>query len=385
MRRDQPRPAREPALIRGEQAQQNVRTGTAQSTADEAAETATWGSIIGVLADQADLIAALAAKLDDSQASAYGLSILAAANAAAAKALLTLVASDVGLGNVDNTSDANKPVSTAQQAALDLKLNIASYTALDVLTKLLTVDGTASGLDADLLDGQEGAHYLARANHTGTQLAATISDFDAAVDARIAAAVGVSVQAFDTDLTAIAALTSAANKVPYATGPGTWALADFTAAGRTIAAATATTGSGTVVPLSVSPALTGTTTMEALTTTGNVNLGNATSDVHLITGTLTLNTGSASGLFGMVDGVNKWAVQCTTGGLLFISAANYSFRAANGSTVYSTLASTGYDVVGEMRCDTLRIDVAPTAGATVPTHTFPINLNGAAHRAPSLV
>ena len=34
----------------------------------------------------------------------------------------------VGLGNVDNTSDANKPVSTAQQTALDLKANIASPT-----------------------------------------------------------------------------------------------------------------------------------------------------------------------------------------------------------------------------------------------------------------
>lgn len=32
--------------------------------------------------------------------------------------------SQVGLGNVDNTSDANKPVSTAQQTALDLKQNI---------------------------------------------------------------------------------------------------------------------------------------------------------------------------------------------------------------------------------------------------------------------
>lgn len=30
---------------------------------------------------------------------------------------------DVGLGNVDNTSDANKPVSTAQLAALDAKQN----------------------------------------------------------------------------------------------------------------------------------------------------------------------------------------------------------------------------------------------------------------------
>ena len=37
-----------------------------------------------------------------------------------------LTKSSVGLGNVDNTSDANKPVSTDQQAALDLKANAAS-------------------------------------------------------------------------------------------------------------------------------------------------------------------------------------------------------------------------------------------------------------------
>ena len=34
----------------------------------------------------------------------------------------------VGLGNCDNTSDANKPVSTAQQTALNLKANLASPT-----------------------------------------------------------------------------------------------------------------------------------------------------------------------------------------------------------------------------------------------------------------
>lgn len=36
---------------------------------------------------------------------------------------VTLVKGDVGLGNVDNTSDANKPVSTAQQTALDGKVD----------------------------------------------------------------------------------------------------------------------------------------------------------------------------------------------------------------------------------------------------------------------
>ena len=37
---------------------------------------------------------------------------------------VTISASDVGLGNVDNTSDANKPISTATQTALDAKQNI---------------------------------------------------------------------------------------------------------------------------------------------------------------------------------------------------------------------------------------------------------------------
>jgi hypothetical protein len=39
---------------------------------------------------------------------------------------LTLVKADVGLSNVDNTTDSEKPVSTAQQTALDLKANLVS-------------------------------------------------------------------------------------------------------------------------------------------------------------------------------------------------------------------------------------------------------------------
>lgn len=44
-------------------------------------------------------------------------------------------------------------------------LNTTAYTAADVRTKLLTVDGSGSGVDADLLDGQHGSSYL-RADQT---------------------------------------------------------------------------------------------------------------------------------------------------------------------------------------------------------------------------
>lgn len=43
-----------------------------------------------------------------------------------------------------------------------------SYTAADVLSKLLTVDGSSSGLDADLLDGKQGDDYLYHVRQTET-------------------------------------------------------------------------------------------------------------------------------------------------------------------------------------------------------------------------
>ena len=62
----------------------------------------------------------------------------------------------VGLGNVDNTSDASKPVSTAQAAA---DAAVASAAASDATTKANAAQAAA----------------VQRANHTGTQAATTIT------------------------------------------------------------------------------------------------------------------------------------------------------------------------------------------------------------------
>jgi len=62
-------------------------------------------------------------------------------------------------------------VTSSIQTQLNAKLASASYTAADVLAKLKTVDGSGSGLDSDLLDGQSSAYYRINIyNSAGTLL-----------------------------------------------------------------------------------------------------------------------------------------------------------------------------------------------------------------------
>lgn len=60
---------------------------------------------------------------------------------------VNITKSNIGLGNVDNTSDANKPVSTAQQTALDAKQNKTDNT---LTTTSKTVSGAINELNNDL-------------------------------------------------------------------------------------------------------------------------------------------------------------------------------------------------------------------------------------------
>jgi hypothetical protein len=76
---------------------------------------ATWGSITGTLSSQTDLQTALNGKEPTITAGTT------AQYYRGDKTFQTLDKSAVGLGNVDNTSDANKPISTATQTALNAK------------------------------------------------------------------------------------------------------------------------------------------------------------------------------------------------------------------------------------------------------------------------
>lgn len=122
----------------------DVGLGNVNNTSDTAkpVSTATQTALDGKQPLDADLttIAGLAATTDNviqAVASAW-----ASRTPAQLKTTLSLAKGDVGLGNVDNTADTAKPVSTAQQTALNLKQDTSAkgaasgYASLDSGTKV---------------------------------------------------------------------------------------------------------------------------------------------------------------------------------------------------------------------------------------------------------
>jgi hypothetical protein len=62
--------------------------------------------------------------------------------------------------------------------AITAKLDASGYTAADVLAKLLTVDGSGSGIDADKLDGNEATAFALASAVTAAALLAAIKTVD---------------------------------------------------------------------------------------------------------------------------------------------------------------------------------------------------------------
>ena len=88
------------------------------------------------------------------------------ANATSLAAGIATNASDISTNESTRSSNAS-----ALAAGIATKLASADYTASDVLTKVKTVDGAGSGLDADLLDGQSSAYYAVESTRSSNAAA----------------------------------------------------------------------------------------------------------------------------------------------------------------------------------------------------------------------
>ena len=73
----------------------------------------------------------------------------------------------VGLANVDNTTDANKPVSTATQTALDLKLNLSDPSVDYYITNSGTGAYLVNGVSNGIIAFEKGKKYRIHVNASG--------------------------------------------------------------------------------------------------------------------------------------------------------------------------------------------------------------------------
>lgn len=303
-----------------------------------------------VVADTTGLQAALDAKMDDSQATAFGLSLLDDANAAAGRTTLGL-----GTAALSATGDFAAAVHTHAQA--------------DV-----------TNLVADLAGKAATSH-----THTASQISDStaagrtiLTAADAAAQrTALALVVGTNVQAYDVELAALAGLTSAADSAPYFTGSGTAALTTVTAFARTVLDdANAPAMRGTINCQQENPHL---ATLSAITSAANripyfdaVNSLGGITDFTAFARTLVDDADAATArtTLGVVIGTNVQAQDAELAALAGLTSAVDQLPYFTGAGTAALTTLTSYmrtlldDVDAATARTTLGITGTPTRGTT---------------------
>lgn len=183
--------------------------------------------------------------------------------------------------------------------------------------------GIASGATANDTD----ENLLDRDNHTGTQLAETISDFSTAADARISAAIGSTVQAYSANLAAVAAVTPGASGLTALQAANPAALRSAAGLGTASTQDTGTSG-------------------DKVAKTNGANIWSENQTVAKANPTWTLNkaaSGEINAIYGQLNGVTLWRV-----------GIGNAFAHAGGNTG-SNFNITRYDDAGNINSNPLVI------------------------------
>jgi len=218
---------------------------------------------------------------------------------------------DIGLGNVDNTSDLNKPISTATQTGLDLKANKAG----DTFTGLVELRGTTASDTAPL--GSELTTTGTGANWTGSGFATGYTHAVGSTAALTTTLNAVNGTYYQIEWT-VTGITAGTFTIAY----GGISIASLSATGNSGPRATATTAlsitpttdfDGTIV-LSIKTIGTSSATTNLATSAGTLiteiraNNINTNTLIGRLAGTR-ITTGGSNSFFGQSAGQNN-----TTGG-----------------------------------------------------------------------